>query len=67
MSLSDDTRWRTASECGGNGSCVEVAKLSGDVGVRDSRTDRSPVLRLGAGAWRAFVSAAVKGHYDPAS
>lgn len=50
------TKWITSSYSAGNGACVEVAPLAGDVGVRDSKDRRGPVLTFGSDAWRAFVA-----------
>ncbi len=55
-------RWRKSSYSNGDGgACVEVADgLPGLVPVRDSKLQEGPVLLLSAGAWTAFIRAAVK-------
>jgi hypothetical protein len=54
--------WRTSSYSNGDGGdCVEVADgLPGIVPVRDSKLQEGPVLLVSAGAWTAFIRAAVK-------
>jgi hypothetical protein len=47
--------WRTSTRSSGNGNCVEVATVDGQVAVRDSKDRSGPVLAFGATAWRAFV------------
>jgi hypothetical protein len=49
--------WRTASYTQGNGSCIEVADLSGGrIAVRDTKDRTGPALVMTAGAWRTFVA-----------
>jgi hypothetical protein len=47
--------WRKSSHSGNNGGCVEVAGLTGAVGVRDSKDPDGPALVVTPGAWRAFA------------
>ena len=57
--------WRKSSRSGGeSGQCVEVAKASGLVGVRDSKNPDGPVLRFSPAAWESFVSDAKHGIFD---
>ncbi len=48
-------RWRRSERCA-NGACVEVAIVDGEVLVRDSKLTDSPILRLRADAWSAFLT-----------
>ncbi|MFJ8861291.1 DUF397 domain-containing protein [Streptomyces sp. NPDC102451] len=56
----DELRWFKSSYSGsGGGDCVEVAADHGAVCVRDSKVaGGGPVLRVGRGEWKAFVSLA---------
>ncbi|MFB4280817.1 DUF397 domain-containing protein [Nonomuraea sp. MTCD27] len=55
----EKTAWRKSSFCNGAAACVEVSPLpDGGVAVRDSKLgDDSPVLRVPAADWTAFVEA----------
>ena len=54
--------WRTASDCNGASSCVEVASVDGCILVRDSKLgDASPVLRVPVPAWWSFLAAVKTG------
>ncbi|GAB3365608.1 DUF397 domain-containing protein [Amycolatopsis echigonensis] len=61
-----DHGWRKPSACGPNsGNCVEVNLAAhGLVGVRDSKTDSSPVLVFDRGEWARFVEAVRRGEFD---
>ena len=48
--------WRKARRSVGNGACVEIAALKGDILVRDSKLSNSPVISFPAFAWQAFLS-----------
>ncbi|MEV5601486.1 DUF397 domain-containing protein [Streptomyces sp. NPDC052299] len=61
MKRVDDAAWFKSSYSNGNGNCVEVANLGTAVGVRDSKVQEGPVLRCGAGGWRAFIGDLVQG------
>ncbi|KAB1934573.1 DUF397 domain-containing protein [Micromonospora sp. ALFpr18c] len=47
--------WRTSTRSSGNGNCVEVATVHGQVAVRDSKDRSGPVLAFAASSWRSFV------------
>jgi hypothetical protein len=52
-----DGGWRKSSYSMSNGHCVEAGLLEGGhVGVRDSQAAGGPMLRVGPGAWTAFVA-----------
>jgi hypothetical protein len=47
--------WRKSSASGGNGACIEVAKLGSFILVRDSRAPLGAVLRFTPGQWDGLV------------
>lgn len=52
----DSRDWRKASFSNGQGNCVEVGHVAGNIGVRDTKfPGTSPVLAFTPDAWAAFV------------
>ncbi|MGP4022989.1 DUF397 domain-containing protein [Actinomadura sp. 3N407] len=50
--------WRKSSYSGGDGGhCVELARLSGGIGVRDSKDPDGPKLVMGRPEFAALVAA----------
>lgn len=47
--------WRKSARSGGNGSCVEVARLNPLIAVRDSKDPGGAKLILTPEQWRSFV------------
>ncbi|MGW4562160.1 DUF397 domain-containing protein [Streptomyces sp. NPDC004561] len=48
--------WRKSSYSGDTGGqCVEVANLTPDIAVRDSKDRQGPALLFPAAAWTAFL------------
>ena len=47
--------WRKSLRSVGNGCCVETARLSGYIAVRDSKDASGPALLFSDRAWSAFV------------
>ncbi|MER5563752.1 DUF397 domain-containing protein [Streptomyces sp. NPDC002506] len=43
------------------GSCIEIAKLTGQVGIRDSKDKSGPALVVPTTAWSSFVGFAKVG------
>jgi hypothetical protein len=57
--------WVKSSLSFSNGNCVEVANLlDGEIGVRNSRDSKGPVLRFTPDEWHAFLGGVQKGEFD---
>ncbi|WP_329296037.1 DUF397 domain-containing protein [Streptomyces sp. NBC_01455] len=55
--LTPEGAWFKSSysdQSGGN--CVEVADLTDEVGIRDSKVGNGPALFVGKAPWNAFIS-----------
>ncbi|MFE0641519.1 DUF397 domain-containing protein [Streptomyces sp. NPDC058877] len=62
MSSIDERAWFKSSYSGSDGdACVEVAKGTQAVHVRDSKDERSPELALSPTVWNDFVTYAAQG------
>ena len=60
-----DSHWVKSSLSYASGDCVEVASLpDGEVGVRDSKDTKGPILRFTASEWKAFIGGARNGEFD---
>jgi Domain of unknown function (DUF397) len=57
--------WIKSSLSFANSNCVEVAGLhGGQIGVRDSKDSKGPVLRFTSGEWDAFLGGVRNGEFD---
>jgi hypothetical protein len=56
--------WVKSSLSFANGNCVEVADLSGEVGVRNSRDSGGAVLRFTPDEWHAFIGGVHNGEFN---
>ncbi len=52
-----DLQWRKARRSVGNGACVEVAPVNGQVAVRDSMNPGGSRLQYSMRSWQEFVTA----------
>ena len=48
--------WRTSSHSAACGNCLEAGSCSHGVAVRDTKLERSPVLKFSGEAWTAFTA-----------
>jgi len=57
-----DLQWRKARRSVGNGACVEVAPVNGQVAVRDSMNPGGSRLQYSMRSWQEFVTAIKSEH-----
>lgn len=56
--------WRKSTKSQQSGQCIELAKVRGAIGVRDSKKPDGPVLVFTVEEFAAFLDGAVKGEFD---
>jgi hypothetical protein len=56
--------WQRSRKSQQAGQCVELARLDGVVGVRDSKDPRGPILVFAAADMSAFLDGVIKGKFD---
>ncbi len=57
--------WRKAARSNTVGNqCVEVARISGGIAVRDSKDPEGPKLLFTTGEWEAFLDGVKGGEFD---
>ncbi|MFF0520717.1 DUF397 domain-containing protein [Actinomadura nitritigenes] len=56
--------WRKATASQGSQGCVELAKVHGVVGIRDSKDPDGPKLFIDRNAWRALADRVGRGELD---
>jgi len=52
-----DLQWRKARRSAGNGACVEVAPINGQIAVRDSMNPGGSQQQYSVRVWQAFTAA----------
>lgn len=61
----EEVRWHKSRHSGGNGNCVEVARLSGgEVALRNSRFPDGPILIYTREEMTAFLGGVKEGEFD---
>jgi len=55
-------KWRKSSFCG-DGFCVEVAEVDGDIAMRDGKRPEQPCLIFTMPEWDAFVTGVRAGEF----
>ncbi len=66
MSLTEleasELQWRKARRSAGNGACVEVAPVNGQIAVRDSMNPGGGRQQYSARSWQVFLDAVKSEH-----
>ena len=57
--------WRKARRSANNGACVELAPTAGQILIRDSKDQNSPVIGYPKYSWRRFVASRSPVDFDP--
>lgn len=57
--------WLKSSYSSGNGQCVEVARVSSAIAMRDSKNPGGPALVFTPSEFRAFVQGISSGEFNP--
>lgn len=57
-------RWRKSRRSNNGGNCVEVADLTPEIAVRDSKAPNAGHLSFSPQHWTAFVTNVQDGRYD---
>lgn len=56
--------WRKSIKSQQSGQCLELAKVDGVIGVRDSKDPNGPILEFTVAEIAAFVDGAANGEFD---
>jgi hypothetical protein len=56
--------WRKSTRSQQSGQCVELAKMDGVIGMRDSKEPNGPILVFTVEEIAAFLDGAAKGEFD---
>jgi len=61
--MSTTPQWRKSTYSGGQGgNCVEIARMTGVIAVRDSKDPEGPALGFVPREWRGFLTAVKSAH-----
>ncbi|WP_405657692.1 DUF397 domain-containing protein [Streptomyces sp. RK9] len=55
--MSTGLNWLRSSYSGDQGDCVEVARATTTIHIRDSKNPTGPILHLHPATWTAFLAA----------
>lgn len=64
MASIDPSAWAKSTFSISNGECVEIARSSSAIHVRDSKDPSGPTLTFTPGEWSAFLKGAANGEFD---
>ncbi|MCA1282107.1 DUF397 domain-containing protein [Saccharopolyspora sp. 7B] len=64
MNTGNNDLWRKSSYSGGQTNCVEVGRLAGRAGIRDSKDRDGGALTASSEQWSAFISALKDGRFE---
>ncbi|MEV8505210.1 DUF397 domain-containing protein [Actinoplanes sp. NPDC051475] len=56
--------WRKSTRSGAAGHCVEIARATAAVFVRDSKDAAGPMLEFGLPGWLEFIAGVRAGEFD---
>lgn len=56
--------WRKSLRSGTGNNCVEIARLAGAVGLRDSKNPASEIIAVSPEQWQAFATQVKTGQHD---
>lgn len=63
--MAPESAWLKSSYSGAEGNaCVEIADLTDEVGIRDSKDKAGPALLVPRASWSAFVTKVQDGEYN---
>lgn len=59
-----ELRWFTSTRTGGDANCVETARTTGGMAVRDSKDRDGGQLDFSTEGWRTFIAGVKDGEFD---
>jgi Domain of unknown function (DUF397) len=68
MAAESDSAWEVAdwhkSTKSGSHGCVEVARVAGQIAIRDSKDRSGSILLFTLSEWNAFIAGIIAGEFD---